>query len=130
MKFIPKSNSHWKLALASKILRWVVVSNLAVLAILWILRLQYLFIQFLAYEALFILFYGVLLILSTYVYRKDSIPSARDWGGYRTGWFDYKRFAKLKPEERQRYRLEGKIMIVIALALLTAAIVLHFSISQ
>ncbi len=75
MKFIPKSNSHWKLALALKILRWVVISNLAVLAILWILRLQNLFILILAYEAFFILIIGVLLILSTYVYRKDSIPS-------------------------------------------------------
>ncbi|UCD40288.1 MAG: hypothetical protein JSV87_01745, partial [Candidatus Bathyarchaeota archaeon] len=71
MKFIPKSNSYWKLALASKILRWVVVSNLAVLAILWILRLQNLFILILAYEAFFILIIGGLLILSTYVYRKD-----------------------------------------------------------
>ncbi len=128
MKFIPKSNSHWKLALASKIRRWVVVSNLMVLAILWILRLPNLFILILAYEAFFILIIGVLLILSTYVYRKDSIPSR--WGGSRTGWFDYKRLAKLKPEERQRYRLEGKIMIVIGLALLTATIILHFSISQ
>ncbi len=130
-----------KLALASKILRWLGVSDLAILGILWILRLQNLFFRILALEALVLLFYGVFLIVSTYIarplYQKDSIPPDRRALppqrsavlAPRTGWLDYKRFAELTLEERQRYRLEGKVMIVVGLALLTA-LILHFFITQ
>jgi len=126
MRFILQPSSHWILVFAVKVLGLVVVVNLIVLAILWILKILHLFTLILVYEALFISSIGVLLILSTYIYRKDSIPSR--WGGSPTGWFDYKRFAKLKPEERQRYRQEGKIIIIIGLILLVATIIIHFSI--
>lgn len=124
MRLIFKPSSHRMLPFVVKILGWIVVLNLIVLPVLWILKILNLFTLLLIYEALFILIIGVLLILGTYIYRKDSIPCR--WGGSRTGWFDYKRFAKLKPEERQRYRQEGKIMIIIGLVLLFGTIIAHF----
>jgi uncharacterized membrane protein HdeD (DUF308 family) len=48
--------------------------------------------------------------------------------GARTGWFNFEKFAKLKPEERQKYRVEGIIMIVIGLFLLFGTIIAHFCI--
>lgn len=123
--FIPKSSSHWMLACAMKISGWIVVASLIVLPILWILNFLHLFTLILAYEALFTLAIGVFQILSSYIYRKDSIPYR--WGG-RTGWFDFRKFAELKPKERQRYRQEGTITAVIGFIVLTATITIHFSV--
>ena len=115
MSFIVKPSSHWKLAFAMKILGWIVALNLIVLPVLWILKILNLLTLILIYEALLILILGAFQILSSYIYRKDSIPYRM---GFRTGWFDFKKFAKLKPEERQRYRQEGIIMVIISIALL------------
>jgi len=49
--------------------------------------------------------------------------------GSRTGWFNFEKFAKLKPEERMKYRQEGTIMIILGLTLLIATTILHFSIT-
>jgi len=49
--------------------------------------------------------------------------------GFRTGWWDYKKFAKLTPEERNRYRKEGIIMIMIGFILGLIAIIVHFFLS-
>jgi len=46
--------------------------------------------------------------------------------GFRTGWFDFRKFAKLKPKERQRYRQEGTIMVMIGLVLLVGITIAHF----
>lgn len=107
-----------------KISGYIIAFNLIILLILWIFKILDLFTPILIYEALFILILGVFQILGSYIYRKNSIPY---WGGFRTGWFDFGKFAKLKPEERQRYRQEGTIMVVIGLALCVAAIIVHFS---
>jgi len=88
------------------------------------LKVIHLFTLILTYEAFFISFIGVLQILGTYVYRKDRYPLRYAW----TNWFDLRKFAKLKPDERQHYRQEGKIMIIIGLIICIAALILHFSI--
>ena len=111
------------LACVMKITGWIAVASLIILPILWILIFPHLFTLVLVYEALFTLTIGVLQILSSYIYRKNSIPYR--WGG-RTGWFDSKRFAELKPKERQRYRQEGTITTVIGSIVLTATIIIHF----
>lgn len=126
MNSILNSDSQWLRKFVAKILGSILIMNLIALSILWFLKILNLFILILLYEALFILIIGILQILSSYIYRKNSIPSR--WGGARTGWFDYRKFAKLKTKERQRYRQEGKIMVIIGLTLLAIAIVIHFSV--
>jgi hypothetical protein len=123
MRFTFKARYHWMLAFAIRFLVLLVVLNLMVFSILWILKILYLFTVVLAYEGFFVAFVGVLQILGSYIYRKNSIPYRR---GSRTGWFDFKKFAKLKPEERQRYRQEGKIMVIVGLVLLIPSIITHF----
>lgn len=113
---------HWVLVFVVKILGYIIVLNLIVLPILWVLRILNLLTLVLIYEALFISITGVFQILSSYIYRENRFPPS----GVASGWFDFKRFAKLKPEERQRYRQEGKIMITVGLILLVAAITAHF----
>jgi hypothetical protein len=116
--------SHlWMLGLVLRILGLLVVLNLMVLLILWLLKILYLFAVVLAYEGFFVAFLGVLQILGSYIYREDSIPYR---GGFRTGWFDFRKFAKSKPEERKRFRQEGIIMIVIGLTLLVGLAIVHF----
>lgn len=117
---------HWVLRFVAKILGCTLVLNLTVLLILWFQRILSLFTLILVYEALFILIIGLLQILSSYIYRKNSFPSR--YAG-RTGWFDFRKFAKLKPKERQRYRQEGKVMVIIGLVLLVIMIVTYLSAS-
>jgi len=111
------------LAFVMKLLGFILVLNLIVLPILWALKVLHLFTVILIYEALFIVVIGVFQILGSYIYREDSIPYR---GGFRTGWLDYRKFAKLKPEERQRYRQEGRIMIIVGLVLLFGILIAHF----
>lgn len=103
------------LAFAIKILGMIGILNLIALPVLWGLEVPHLFTIILLYEASFVLVVGAFQILGSYIYRKDSIPYRL---GFRTGWFNFEKFAKLEPEERQRYRQEGIIMIIIGLALL------------
>jgi len=119
-----RASYHWMLAFVTKILGLLVVLNLIVLPILWVLKILYLFTIVLAHEGFFTTFIGVLQILGSYIYRENSIPYR---GGFRTGWFDFRKLAKLKPEERQRYRQEGKIMVIIGLIICVAIIIMHFS---
>ena len=118
-----KASFHWVLAFVMKISGWIVVLNLIILPILWVLKILRLFTLILIYEALFISILGVCQILGSYIYRKNSIPYRI---GFRTGWFDFKKFSKLKPKERQRYRQEGIIMVMIGLVFLFGIIVAHF----
>jgi len=124
MSFVFKPDSHWVLRFVGKILGWLMVLNSIVLPLLWFLKILNLFTLILVYEALLISIIGILQVLSSYIYRKNSIPS-RYQG--RTGWFDFRRFAKLKPKQRQRYRQEGKIMILLGIMLLVVTLILHFS---
>lgn len=123
MRFIFKPSFHWMLVFVMKILGLIVVLNLMILPVLWVLKILNLFTLILIYEALFILTIGAFQILGSYIYRKNSIPYRL---GFRTGWFDFKKFAKLKPTERQRYRQEGIIMVIIGLVLLFGTIIAHF----
>ena len=109
-----------------KIVGYIVALNLIILLILWILKALYLFTSILVYEGFFTSFIGILQILGSFIYRENSIQYRL---GFRTGWFDFRRFAKLKPKERQRYRKEGAVMIIIGLILLVATAILHFSVS-
>ena len=122
MRFILKRNVHLVLVFVIKVLGYLIALNLIILPILWILNALYLFTLVLVYESFLTTFLGVLQILGSYIYREDSIPFR--WG-FRTGWFDFRKFANLKPEERQRYRQEGIILVIIGLALLFGIIVAH-----
>jgi len=75
MSFIFKPDFHWVLRFAGKILGWLMVLNLTVLPLLWFLKILNLFTLILVYEALLISIIGILQILSSYIYRKNSIPS-------------------------------------------------------
>ena len=92
MKFIFKRNVQWPLAFGIKILGYIVILNLVILPILWILEILYLSTLILIYEALFTSSIGVFQILCSFIYRENSIPYRM---GFRTGWWDFKKFAKL-----------------------------------
>ena len=123
MKFIFKRNVHWILMFVLRILGCIITANLIILPILWILKILHLFSLILIYEGFFTIFIGVLQVLGSFIYRENSIPYRL---GFRTGWFDFRKFAKLKPEERQRYRQEGIIMAMIGFIPLITAIIVHF----
>jgi len=123
MRFTFERNVHWMLVFAVKILGCIIILNSVILPILWILKVLHLCTLILAYEALFILIIGVFQILGSFIYRENSLPYS--WG-FRTGWWDFKKFAKLTPEERDRYRKEGIIITVIGFILGLTAIVIHF----
>lgn len=125
MRLIVTRSFHWMLQFAMKIFGWIILLNLVVLPILWVLKILHLFAVILMYEAIFLLIIGVFQILGSYVYRKDSIPYRM---GFRTGWFDFEKLSKLKPEERQRYRQEGMIMVIIGLILFLGTVIAHFCI--
>lgn len=74
----------------------------------------------LAYEALLILGYGVIQFLSSRIYKEDSVVYRH---GGRTAWWDFKRFAKLSPEERERYGQEGLILVAIGTIMMIMIIV-------
>lgn len=115
----------WMLKFAIRILGLLLALNLLVLPILLVLGILYLFTVILVYEGILVTFLGVLQILSSYIYRENSTPYR---GGFRTRWFDFKKFAGLKPEERKRFRQQGIIMVVIGLMLLVGIAVAHFCI--
>jgi hypothetical protein len=123
MRLSVRPSRRWMLQFAVKIFSWIILLNLVVLSILWVLQILGLFTLILMYEGIFILIVGVFQILGSCIYREDSIPYRM---GFRTGWFDFKRFSKLKPKERQRYRQEGIIMAVIGLVLLVVTVMAHF----
>ena len=112
----------WMFAFVLKLVGYIVALNLIVLPILWFLEIRYLLALVLIYEALFISIIGVVQILGSYIYREDSIPYRY---GFRLGWWDYRKFAKLKPEERNRCRKEGKLLIMIGLILGLTTIIVH-----
>lgn len=113
---------------AIKILARIAILNLAVFLILWVMRILRILALVLTYEALFIVFLGICQILGSYIYRRNSVHYRWAGMGARTGWFDFKKFAKLKPEDRKKYRQEGIIMIVIGLLLLFGTVIVHFCI--
>ena len=125
MRSISDQGSHQMVKFIVKNLGYVMVLNSVVLAVLWILRDLHLFTPILMYEVVFISGLGVLQILASHIHKGDG--RSYRWGKYRAYWLDLRKFAKLKPEERSRYRQEGKVRITIGLTLLIGAIILHFS---
>lgn len=125
MRSISDQGSHQIVKFVVKNLGYVMVLNSVVLAVLWILRDLHLFTPILMYEVVFISGLGVLQILASRIHKGDGLSYR--WGKYRAYWLDLRKFAKLKPEERSRYRQEGKVRITIGLTLLIATIILHFS---
>jgi hypothetical protein len=121
---IIKQNARWVLLFVLRILGYVLIFNVVVLPILWVFGVLYMATLVLTYEAVVLLILGALQVLATYVYRENSIPSR--WGGSRTGWFDFKRFAELKPKQRQRYKAEGIIITTIGALLLAITAITHF----
>jgi hypothetical protein len=86
------------------------IINLVISAFLWVLQSLSTLLLILAYEALLILGYGVIQFLSSQIYKEDSVVYRQ---GGRTAWWDFKRFAKLSPEERESYRQEGLVLVAI-----------------
>jgi hypothetical protein len=111
------------LRFAIKISGLLVMLNSIVFPILWVLGTPFWFITVLAYEGFLVTSIGILQVLGSYIYRENSIPYR---GGFRTGWFDFRKFAKLKPEERERYRQEGIIMLLVGLLLLAGIAIVQF----
>jgi hypothetical protein len=96
------------------------IINLVISAFLWALQSLSMLLVILAYEALLILGYGVIQFLGSWVYREDSVVYRH---GGRTAWWDFRRFAKLSPEERERYRQEGLILAVIGAIMMLLVLV-------
>jgi len=122
---ISNQDFHQMVKFVVKNLGYVMVANSVVLAVLWILRDLHLFTPILMYEVVFISGLGVLQILASRIHKGDGLSYR--WGKYRAYWLDLRKFAKLKPEERSRYRQEGKVRITIGVTLLIVTIILHFS---
>lgn len=113
-------NNRWIVVFSAKIVAIILILNLIITPILWLSEnLQYIPI-ILTYESLFTLILGILQILSSYIYRENSLPSR--WGGSRTGWFNFKKFAKMEAKERKKYRQEGQILFIIGLMFLLGII--------
>ena len=125
MRPISNQDFHQMVKFVVKNLGYVMVANSVVLAVLWILRDLHLFTPILMYEVVFISGLGVLQILASRIHKGDGLSYR--WGKYRAYWLDLRKFAKLKPEERSRYRQEGKVRITIGVTLLIVTIILHFS---
>ena len=110
------------LRFALKVLAWLLTVNVTISLLLWALQtLSYLSVT-LTYEALFLLILGAFQILSSRIYREDSVPSRY---AERTAWWNFKKFAKLTPEERQRFRQEGVVMVTISIILLATIAIVH-----
>jgi hypothetical protein len=86
------------------------IINFIIFAFLWAFQSLGMLLLILAYEALLILGYGGIQFLGSWIYREDSVVYRQ---GGRTAWWDFKRFAKLPPEERERYRQEGLVLVAI-----------------
>ena len=127
LRLTVKPRYNWVLKFAAKILGWIAFLNLLVLPILWALNLLHLFTLIFMYEATFILILGLFQILGSRICKEDTegahIPYRMP---FRTYWFDFKKFSKLKPRQRQRYRQEGIIMTIIGLALFLGTVIVHF----
>lgn len=115
MKANAKLKRYWMIAFVLKALAWIAIPDLVALSVLWALGILNLLVLILVYESAFVLSLGTFQILSSHIYRDNGIPSRF---ASRTGWFDFRKFSKLKPEERLRYRQEGKILVVMGLGLL------------
>ena len=131
MKSTSKVSRPWMFGFLSRVLGLVVVLDLVVFSVLWVLRIADLFGVVLTYEGFFVTFLGVLQVLASYVFREDRGETGERvayYSPFSPVWFDFRRFAKLTPEERKRYRQEGVLMVIVGLGLLVGVAVLRFSI--
>jgi len=115
MWLIAKQSRHRKVTYAIIFTVRLTVLNLAILAFLWALQNLNMLILILSYEALLILAVGAFQFLGSCIYREDSVAYQH---GARTAWWDFKRFAKLTPEERERYRQEGLSLVAISVIMM------------
>jgi hypothetical protein len=99
------------------------VINLIISAFLWVLQSLGMLLLILAYEAVLILGYGIIQFLSSRIYKEDSVVYR--YGG-RTAWWDFRRFARLSPEERERYRQEGLVLVAIGAIMMIMILVARF----
>ncbi len=106
------------------------VLDLVVLVVLWVLGVADLFGVVLTYEGFFVTLLGILQTLASYVPRDRTLGEEREnivfHHGFHPVWFDLRRFSKLTPEERKRYRQEGILMVIVGLGLLVGVVVLRF----
>ena len=126
MRLISNQDFHLIVKFLVKNLGYVIVLNSILLSVLWVLRNLQIFIFILIYEGIFISALGALQILASHIHKGAGLSYR--WEKHRFHHLDFRKFAKLKPEERSKYRQEGKVRITIGLALLIATIILYFSI--
>lgn len=123
MRPLLKRNVRW-IKFVVKVSGYVAIANLSVMPILWILNI--LSPVVLVYEGVFLVFLGGVQWLLSLIYYRKNYHSAIDQTYPYPGpsMLDHKRiFKRLSPEERERYRQEGIIMVIIGLILWTIAIV-------
>ncbi len=123
MRLFSRISHLWIAVFALKLVGGIIVLNLIISPILWLSGNLPFIPAILTYESFFITFLGVLQILSSYIYRENSIRSR--WGS-RTGWLDFKKFAKMEAKERKKYRQEGQILFIIGLMFLSGIIAAYF----
>lgn len=110
-----------------KVFGYVAVVNLFVLPILW--RFNILSAVIFLYEGAFFVFVGGVQFLLSFVYYRKNYHSPIDQRYPYPGrsMLDHKRvFKRLTPEERKRYRQEGRIMVMIGFIMWLTAIIVHF----
>ena len=131
MKSTSKVSRPWMFSFLTRVLGLVMVLDLVVFFVLWVFGIADLFGVVLTYEGFFVTLLGVLQVLSSYIHREDR-GETEESVVYRKMfspvWFDFRRFAKLTPEERKRYRQEGILMVIVGLGLLVGVVVLRFSV--
>ncbi len=120
MRLVTSQNRPRKVMYALKCVVLLGIFNLVIFAFLWALQNVNMLLVILAYEALLILGYGVIQLLGSRIYKEDSVVYRH---GGRTAWWDFKRFAKLSPEEREKYRQEGLILAAIGAIMMIIVLV-------
>lgn len=129
MRSVLKRSPCW-LKFATKVLAYVLVANLLMLALLWSLNILPTLIPFLIYEgAILAIAGGVQLLLSFVHYRRNNdrtIDQRYPYPG--SGWLDHRiLFRRLSPDERKRYRQEGIIILTFGVTVWATAMIMHFS---
>jgi hypothetical protein len=128
MRSVLKRNPYW-LKFAAKVFVCVLFVNLLMLPLLWMFNILPTLILVIIYEgAILAIVGGVQLLLSFVHYRRNSdrtIDQRYPYPG--SGWLDHRiLFRRLNPEERKRYRQEGRIIVIFGFILWATAVIMHF----
>ncbi len=128
MRSVLKRNLS-RLKFMAKVVMYVLFANLLIVLLLWMFDILPTLILAIIYEgAILTIIGGVQLLLSFVHYKSNSdrtIDQRYPYPG--PGWLDHRiLFRRLNPEERVRYRQEGRIIVVFGFILWAAAIIMHY----